>query len=163
MPDEAAERRLRDERVVWLSTVDEDGFPHIVPVWYVWDGEAIVIFSKPGARKVRSMLRQPRVALALGEPLDDFDVQLVEGHAEVLPARTRELLADAGIGREHARKYAAELFRLGISREEYEATYSAVVRVLPTRFLPWHGRGPSWSDAAPGAETRPASLRPAAS
>jgi hypothetical protein len=99
--------------------------------------------------------RNPRVALALGEPRDDFDVQLVEGHASVLALRTADVLDDPNIGREHGRKYAAELFALGIDRAEYAATYSAVVRIVPTRFLPWHGRGPRWSGAT---ETTPTHL-----
>ncbi|MEO8510903.1 MAG: pyridoxamine 5'-phosphate oxidase family protein [Chloroflexota bacterium] len=145
--DDTCEKRLRTEPVVWLSTIDAQGFPHIVPVWFVWDGEAFVVFSKPHARKVQAIRRQARVALALGEPCDDFDVQLIEGHATVLPATTAQLLRDAAIGREHARKYAAQLFALGIDAAEYAATYSAVVRVEPTRFLPWRGRGPRWTDA----------------
>lgn len=154
--DHDVDRRLRNEPVVWLSTVDEHGFPHIVPIWFVWDGEAFLVFSKPHARKVQAIRRQARVALALGEPRDDFDVQLIEGHATVLATTTRQLLGEEGlIGREHARKYAAELFALGIDRSEYEATYSAVVRVVPTRFLPWHGRGPRWS-ASPAM--RPATI-----
>jgi hypothetical protein len=44
------------------------------------------------------------------------------------------VLDDPSIGREHARKYAAELFALGIDRAEYATTYSAVVRIVPTRF-----------------------------
>jgi PPOX class probable F420-dependent enzyme len=114
---------------VWLSTIDAQGFPHIVPIWFVWDGEALLVFSKPHARKVEAMRRHARVAMALGEPRNDFDVQLIEGHATVLHATTAQVLDDAAIGREHARKYAAELFVLGIERAEYAATYSTVVRV----------------------------------
>lgn len=153
--DDACARRLRNEPVIWLSTVDAQGFPHIVPIWFVWDGEAFLVFSKPHARKVQAIRRQARVALALGEPRDDFDVQLIEGHATLLAASAAEVLSDPVIGREHARKYAAELFVLGLDRPEYAATYSAVVRVVPTRFLPWRGRGPRWSAPPLG---RPATI-----
>ena len=29
---------------------------------------------------------------------------------------------------------------IGLSRDEFLATYSQVIRITPTRFLPWHGR-----------------------
>jgi hypothetical protein len=29
---------------------------------------------------------------------------------------------------------------IGLSRVEFLATYSQVIRIRPTRFLPWHGR-----------------------
>ena len=33
--------------------------PHLVPTWFVWDGEAIVIRSKPGRQKVRNLRPRP--------------------------------------------------------------------------------------------------------
>ena len=35
---------LAEERVVWLSTVRPDGTPHLVPTWFLWDGEALIVF-----------------------------------------------------------------------------------------------------------------------
>jgi predicted pyridoxine 5'-phosphate oxidase superfamily flavin-nucleotide-binding protein len=32
------EAALRDDPVVWLSSVQPDGRPHVVPVWFHWDG-----------------------------------------------------------------------------------------------------------------------------
>ena len=49
----AAERALHRDRVVWLGSVQDDGSPHLVPVWFHWDGEQIVAFSKPNARGFR--------------------------------------------------------------------------------------------------------------
>src|SRR5688572_14609755 len=57
---------LRSEATIWLSTVAPDGTPHLVPIWFTWDGEAVWIFSKPHAVKVRNMRRNGRVMLALG-------------------------------------------------------------------------------------------------
>jgi hypothetical protein len=115
-----------------------------VPTWVSWDGEVIWIFSKPHAVKVRNARHEPRVTLALGEPEADFDVQLVEASAE-LPGRDslpRDLLE------RHLTKYRRELRRERISTRDYFATYSQPIRIRPTRYLPWHGRGTHWSQAA---------------
>ena len=128
-------RLLDDEPVVWLSTVRPDGTPHLVPIWFSWDGDSILIASKPQARKVANLRANPRVMLALGEPDDDFDVGLLEGTAEVLDAPAAAVLPVA-----HLRKYRHEMAAIGLSRDEYLATYSLVIRIRPTRFLPWHGR-----------------------
>ena len=53
------QRFLETEPVVWLSSIRPDGAPHLVPIWFVWDGEAIVIRSKPAARKVRNLRQRP--------------------------------------------------------------------------------------------------------
>ena len=79
-------RFLETEPVIWLSSTRADGAPHLVPTWFVWDGEAIVIMSKPGAVKVRNLRADPRAMLALGDAEDDFDVGLLEARAEVQAA-----------------------------------------------------------------------------
>ena len=136
-------RLLEFEPVVWLSTVRPDGLPHLVPIWFSWDGESLHIASKPHARKIANIRSNQRVMLALGEPEEDFDVGLLEGVAEILDARASAVLPPA-----HLRKYRDEMGAIGLTVDEYLATYSLVVRVRPTKFFPWHGR------------TTPASTRP---
>jgi PPOX class probable F420-dependent enzyme len=126
---------LRREPVVWLSSVRPDGLPHLVPIWFSWDGERLFIASKPNAVKVRNVQAKPIVMLALGEPEDDFDVGLVEGKAEVASATTAELMPAA-----HLAKYADRMAAMGIGADEYIATYSQPIFITPTRYLPWHGR-----------------------
>jgi PPOX class probable F420-dependent enzyme len=129
------QRFLEREPVVWLSTVRPDGTPHLVPIWFWWDGEALLVFSKPGARKVRNLRANPSVMLALGDAEDDFDVGLMEGRAELLDRPTRDVLPAA-----HLAKYADQLASIGVSAADYAATYSQVIRIVPREFLRWHGR-----------------------
>jgi PPOX class probable F420-dependent enzyme len=128
------DRFLSSEPVVWLSTVRPDGAPHLVPIWFTWDGSSLLVFSKPGAQKVRNLRARPVAMLALGEPEDDFDVALAEARVELLEAPATEL------PEAHLAKYAGRMAALGLSPEEFVATYSQVLRITPTRSLPWHGR-----------------------
>jgi PPOX class probable F420-dependent enzyme len=129
------DRMLRSESVVWLSSVGADGGPHLVPVWFSWDGASLLIASKPHAKKVRNLRANPSVMLAVGEPDEDFDVGMIEGVAELLDAPAAAALPAA-----HLAKYRDQRAAIGLSEEEFLATYSQVIRVRPTRFLPWHGR-----------------------
>jgi PPOX class probable F420-dependent enzyme len=129
------DRMLRTERVVWLSSVSPDGSPHLVPIWFSWDGESLLVASKPHAKKVRNLRANPSVMLALGEAEDDFDVGMVEGVAELLGAPSAAVLPEG-----HLARYRDQMAAIGLSREEFLATYSQVIRIRPTRFLPWHGR-----------------------
>lgn len=128
-------RFLEREPVVWLSTVRPDGGPHLVPIWFWWDGDALLVFSKPHAQKVRNLRERGSVMLALGDAEDDFDVGMLEGRAELLERPTCEVMPSA-----HVAKYATQLAALGLTTEAYAATYSQVIRIVPLRFLPWHGR-----------------------
>lgn len=142
-PAARIDRLLRSEPVVWMSTVRPDGQPHLIPIWFSWDGEAILIASKPAAQKVRNVRANPVVMLALGKPHEDFDVGLLEGRAELL-----DVPASAVLPASHLAKYRAAMASIGLTREEFLATYTQVIRVVPTRYLPWHGR------------TEPSSARP---
>jgi PPOX class probable F420-dependent enzyme len=133
------ERRVRPmlvaEKVVWLSSVRPDGFPHIVPTWFCWDGAALLVFSKPNAVKVRSLRANPRLMVALGRPEEDFAVALIEAEATLDDA-------PAAVPDAFFAKYAAELGEGRLDPATFRATYTQAIRVVPTRFVPWHGRGP---------------------
>ena len=90
------------EPIIWLSSVRPDGRPHLVPVWFLWDGAAILFFSKPAAQKVRNLRHNPQVMLALDSADEGEDVVLLEGRAELLgDDAPRSTLP------EYAEKYAA--------------------------------------------------------
>ena len=130
-----ADTMLRTEPVVWLSTVRPDGLPHLVPIWFWWDGESVLIASKPHARKVANLRENPSAMLAVGDPEADFDVSLIEARAELTSIPTSWLL-QAGL----YDKYGDQMRSIGLDRAEFAATYSQVIRITPTRWLPWHGR-----------------------
>lgn len=130
------EAALRDDPVVWLSSVQPDGRPHLVPVWFHWDGERIVAFSKPHARKVDNLRGDPRVMLAVGTPGLEFDVELIEATAE-LPDEPAQTLIPEGFGA----KYRELLRRAGLTVQRYAEVYSQAIVLRPTRFLGYGGRG----------------------
>jgi len=138
-------RFLEQEPVAWLSMIREDGLPHIVPVWFWWDGETILIFSKPHAVKVRALRANPTAMLALGDPDDDFDVGLLEARAELLERRPA---LPAGF----VAKYGAKMPAGHLDPDIFDATYTQAIPPVPTRWLPWHGRSarkpihPTWRE-----------------
>jgi PPOX class probable F420-dependent enzyme len=134
-PAARIDRLLRSEPVVWMSTVRPDGSPHLIPIWFSWDGEAIIVASKPNAQKVRNVRANPVVMLALGQPDEDFDVGLLEGRAELLDVPAADVLPAS-----HLTKYRAPMSAIGLTPDEFLATYTQVIRIVPTRYLPWHGR-----------------------
>jgi PPOX class probable F420-dependent enzyme len=129
------QRFLETEPVIWLSTTGADGAPYLVPTWFAWDGATIVIRSKPHARKVRNLQRDPRTMLALGDAEDDFDVGLLRARAEVEVPAGSTVLPPVFLA-----KYADRIAHLGLTPTDFAATYSATIRLTPERALGWHGR-----------------------
>ena len=135
------ETLLDREAVVWLSTVRPDGRPHLIPIWFLWDGHAVLFASKPQACKVTNLRSRADCMLAVGDPMADFDVALIEARAELASMATTELLT-AGL----LAKYGERMRAADLTAGRFAETYSQVVRIVPTHWLPWHGRSerPAW-------------------
>jgi PPOX class probable F420-dependent enzyme len=136
----SVEAALRDDPVAWLSSVQPDGRPHVVPVWFHWDGERIVAFSKPNARKIGNLRDQPSVMLAVGTPGPEFEVELIEAIAEIPEADASEVMPE-GFGA----KYRELLRRANLTVQRFAEVYSQPIVLRPTRFLGYGGRG--WETA----------------
>ena len=131
-PNEAhADERLRKDIIIWLTTVRPDNRPHIVPVWFLWDGETILIFSKPD-QKIRNLKQNLNVMLALDDTEGGDDVVLIEGEATLLD-RSEISTAYAA----YAEKYAAKLAAYNWTGESMSREYSEPIRIKPTRVLAW--------------------------
>jgi PPOX class probable F420-dependent enzyme len=137
------EQRLQNDQIVWLTTVRPDGRPHVVPVWFFWDGQTFLISSQPNAQKLRNLRHNPHVMLALDEAgkLGD-DVVMVEGTAEVLTATSESILKaspalagklDAYLQIAHATGFLTQY----PDPQALLVDYSQPIRVTPTRFLFW--------------------------
>jgi PPOX class probable F420-dependent enzyme len=71
-------------RTAALATVDADGAPHVVPVWYVRDGDDVVITTMAASVKARNLARSPRVALSVDEERLPLSFVTVRGTATLL-------------------------------------------------------------------------------
>src|SRR5450759_2140851 len=78
-----AEGRLRDEVMIWLTTVRSDGQPQSSAVWFLWDGDTFLIYSQPRAPKLRNIAGQPRVSLHLDGDGRGGDIVTIDGVAAI--------------------------------------------------------------------------------
>ena len=73
-------RHLRDEIVVWMTTVTPVGSPLPMPVWFIWDGAgSVLMYSQPGAR-VRNVEANPRVTLNFSGDGRGGDIVVLSGY-----------------------------------------------------------------------------------
>jgi len=130
--DAHVDERLRKEPIIWLSTVRADGRPHLVPVWFFWNGETITIYSQPGNQKMRNLQGNAHVALALEAADEGDDVVIIEGKADLLGKSTQTMNTPA-----YVEKYDALIKALNSDPETVAASYSEVIRVTPTKCIHW--------------------------
>ncbi|MEV6486370.1 pyridoxamine 5'-phosphate oxidase family protein [Streptomyces sp. NPDC051576] len=115
--------RLERESDIWVASADADGLPCLVPLWFVWDGRAVWLSTRPTNPTGRNLADGRRTRLAFA---DTRDVVLIDGEAtaftaEVVPAVAVEALRT---------KY-------GWDPREDRAPYS-FFRVRPLAVQAWH-------------------------
>ena len=116
--------RLREEQIIWLTTVDSHNTPQPRPVWFHWDGKDILIFSQTKAAKVRHILHNPKVALNFNTDSsgEEVGVMIGEAHiqAEILPTNRM---------RNYMRKYKQGLEDIGSTVAEMQSEYPVIILV----------------------------------
>ena len=61
MSKEEMNRFLSTPRLARIATIDENGKPHIVPVWYYYDGTNILVPTMKGTKRARNMQKNIRL------------------------------------------------------------------------------------------------------
>jgi general stress protein 26 len=79
---EQTRRILEDAEVSWISTVRDDGRPHVTPLVTVWLDDALYFTSGPDEQKVRNLDDNPAVVITTGTCTWDAGTDVtVEGSA----------------------------------------------------------------------------------
>lgn len=65
-----------------LATVRPDGAPQTQVMWFVWDGERIRMTHTKTRQKYRNFQREPRVALSIADPDNNYRFLEVRGTVE---------------------------------------------------------------------------------
>ena len=80
---ERVRRRLREEQIISITTVDTDGTPQPNPVGFLFqDDNSILIYNMVTANRINHVVDRPRVAL-------QFDGDGAGGHIVVFTATAR--------------------------------------------------------------------------
>lgn len=120
--------RLQNEQVLWLTTTSPNGTPLPTPVWFLWQDDAVLIYSQPDTAKIKAIQDHQRVALNFNSDEHGGNVVILKGNAEILAdGRPASSIP------EYVTKYSAGMTSLGMPPERFAGEYSELIRVTPDR------------------------------
>jgi PPOX class probable F420-dependent enzyme len=134
LPDPSTEfgarvqRRLREERVAWLTVVDRSNTPQPAPVWFVWDGESLLFYSDRNAKRLSHLRANPNVAFNFDSDGAGGDIVVLTGEAVEAPDEPPVPENEAYLA-----KYGKRITEGWGSAEEFSKTYAVPVRIHPRR------------------------------
>ena len=122
------QERLDGELVAWMTTVDAAGQPQTSPVWFLIEGDVIVIYSLEGTPRTRNIRANARVCLNLNSTPSGGEVVIIEGRAEIVPEGR-----PASDDERYVEKYVGPMEDLGMTPGSFAADYPVRIHVQPTR------------------------------
>src|SRR5262249_41814693 len=122
------ERRLREDLIIWLTTVRPDGTFEPSPVWFLWDQGTVLIYSQPNTLKVRNIQRSARVALSFDGDKHGGDIIVMTGKARRARNEPPAHQVPAYVA-----KYRDRIGRNGWTAESFAQDYSVPIRVTPAK------------------------------
>jgi PPOX class probable F420-dependent enzyme len=80
-PDEIRAFLSHGTRTAKLATSGPEGQPHVMPVWFVLDGEELVLTTWGDSVKGRNLRRNPQAAVIVDEEVAPYAFVHIRGHA----------------------------------------------------------------------------------
>jgi nitroimidazol reductase NimA-like FMN-containing flavoprotein (pyridoxamine 5'-phosphate oxidase superfamily) len=111
--------------------------PHVVPVWFAWDGEHVWISSFVSTRKIRDLKINPRGAVLIESKQEGGKLQavLLEGAVELV-TQPRHLVRETA-----SRIYIRYLGPQGIKDAEPQSWLddpeNLLIKLTPERIMSW--------------------------
>jgi PPOX class probable F420-dependent enzyme len=120
-------KRLHEEPIIWLTSIDSKGAPQPAPVWYWWDDQQqnFLIYSKANAKREAHLHTNPRVSLNFDGNKQGGDIIVLTGKVEFSddpPASQHPL---------YLAKYGERIKRGFSTPENFAALYPVALRIQP--------------------------------
>jgi PPOX class probable F420-dependent enzyme len=126
---ERVAQRLRNESIIWLTTIDTKGLPQPTPVWFLWDEttSTFLIYSLTQAKRLAHLQHNPQVALNFDGNGKGGDIIVFTGQAQVShDDPSADQLPN------FVEKYRALLTTLFTTPANFASKYSVALRIHPT-------------------------------
>jgi hypothetical protein len=138
MSDAERDEFLATERTCRVATIGPDG-PHATPLWFVWDGAALWLYSIVRSQRWADLQRDPRVGVVVDAGRDYVELRGVEitGRVEVIgevPRTGRPDTQLSGIERTFAHRYLN-----GADEMAHDGRHGWL-RVVPSKITSWDFR-----------------------
>jgi len=137
LSQKAIDQLLGHQVLARIATCNDSGEPHVVPVWFDWDGKSMWIESSPSARKARNLYKNRQCMVSVDGTQGGlrFWAILLKGEAELI-TQPIEYVREVVI-----RIYTKYVGEEGILAPQPQGMISAnhvLLKLTPTKIITWN-------------------------
>jgi PPOX class probable F420-dependent enzyme len=137
MSDDELRDFLDEQKIVSVATVGPKGRPHLVPLWFVREGDELTGWTYAKSQKAKNLERDPHATLQVEDGVSYEELRGVMLECDVDVERAPERVAE--YGRALFRRYAGEGPEIDAMVEQ-QAPKRIGLRFKPTRTVSWDHR-----------------------
>lgn len=107
-----------------LSTIDPNGYPHTVPIWFKMDGDDVLFITDRDTRKAQNAMANPKGSVSIGGEMGNGGWCMVRGELSVATDEGH-IVTNAMVDRYMAGDAAAQ------TKEQWKDDDVVVIRLTP--------------------------------
>lgn len=138
MTDEEIQAFLQEQRTLQVATIDHDGYPHLVAMWYILQEQRVVFWTYARSQKAVNLRRDPRLTCLVeaGHSYQELRGVQIKGRATIVDDRATVQL----YGERIFERYTGPLSESVRPMIAAQAAKRLVVVVEPVEIVSWDHR-----------------------
>ena len=125
---------LKEQKILRLSTIDPNGIPHVVPVWYRYDKKKIQIGTNSKTIKIKNLEKNRNVAFCVDIGVNAPDIYGVMGSGKAKLRDDKDIVSK--IAKEILSRYFEDINNK--SAQELLEDTDRIIEIIPERISKWH-------------------------
>ena len=125
---------LKIQKILRLSTIDKSNFPHITPVWYIFNDEKIYIGTNTKNQKIKNIEKNNHVSFCVDVGVNSPDIYGVMGQG------IANIILEIPKVRTIAEKILLKYFKTleNKSAKELLEDTDCIIEIIPQKYSKWN-------------------------
>jgi len=124
---------LKTQKILRLSTIDKNNFPHITPVWYIFSGKKIYIGTDTKSQKIKNLEKNNHVSFCVDVGVNAPNIYGVMGQG------IANIILEMPKAKKIAKKILLKYFKTleNKSAKELLEDTDCVIEIIPQKYSKW--------------------------
>ena len=124
---------LKTQKILRLSTIDKNNFPHITPVWYIFSGKKIYIGTDTKSQKIKNLEKNNHVSFCVDVGVNAPNIYGVMGQG------IANIILEMPKAKKIAKKILLKYFKTleNKSAKKLLEDTDCIIEIIPEKFSVW--------------------------
>ena len=125
---------LKTQKILRLSTIDKNDFPHITPVWYIFSGRKIYIGTDTKSQKIKNLEKNNHVSFCVDVGVNAPNIYGVMGQG------IANIILEIPKAKKIAKKILLKYFKTleNKSAKKLLEDTDCVIEIIPQKYSKWN-------------------------